>query len=226
MLVRQPIYRACNVPSLFFLASLPKHRGRGWKSRNGNIRSGCAGCRSLMKGELPRIAANSGAIRRLKTGETVIELAEITALVEEIRGCTFASLDAETAPSPGVTKIVTGESVLLFNCGYSGYEAMVKRRLLAIGKEPGNFSLGDLPWGTRLGSSPLIEHKGRYYLQAVKLRDGDARCFIGSNEIDCALLPKKRTNQGLIDEVQVRAYSLDSITRLTLLKTTLGVNFE
>lgn len=152
-----------------------------------------------------------------------MELFPLQNLLDKIEGCTFATLDTVTVPSPGITKRTTGERVILFtNKLSSGYENMVKRRLLEAGKNPDNFVLGDLPWGTRLPNSPLIENKGKYYLQCIRLVDGQSRYFIGKREVENPrglMLRSRRTNQGLSkdDEVEVCCYRLDHIERIVLM---------
>lgn len=149
-----------------------------------------------------------------------MEIVEVINLLATIQGCTFAALDAETRPVPGVKKITTGERVLLFtNKNCSGYENMVKRRLREAGKNPDNFVLSDLPWGERVKGTPLIEHNGKYYLQCICLDPGQSEYFIANRKVDPEYLnlPKKRPNQGLGDNsVYVHTYALESITRLSV----------
>lgn len=152
-----------------------------------------------------------------------MELFPLQNLLDKIQGCTFATLDTITEPSNGITKMTQGERVILFtNKKSSGYDNMVRRRLEAAGKNPDNFVLGDLPWGTRLPNSPLIEHKGKYYLQCVRLADGQSKYFIGSREVRDPSglgLRSRGTNQGLpkADEVEVCCYRLDRIQRIALM---------
>lgn len=145
-------------------------------------------------------------------------------LLSQINGCTFASIDAETEVSPGVKKVVSGRRVILFTNKLSnGYENMVKRRLIEAGKNPENFVLHDLPWGTRVPETPLIEHKDKVYLQCIELSEGTARYYIAVTgvEVDPAQLnlKERHSNQGLPpgEEVNVRAYDLNSITRIALM---------
>lgn len=152
-----------------------------------------------------------------------MELNQVLGLLSEIHGCTFASLDAETKPSPGFRKTVEGENVLLFtNKNSSGYENMVRRRLKAAGLDPDSFRLGPLPWGTRLPDTPIIEHKREYYIQTICVRPGKVRAFIGLREVDPADLPwlkgHENSGQGLPkgDQVVVKTYALRSIKTLTL----------
>lgn len=152
-----------------------------------------------------------------------MELFPLQNLLDKIEGCTFATLDTVTIPSPGITKRTTGERVILFtNKHCSGYENMVKRRLQEAGKNPDNFVLGDLPWGVRVPNSPLIENKGKFYLQCIRLADGQSRYFIGNREVkdpSGLMLRGRRTNQGLPkdDEVEVCCYRLDHIDRIVLM---------
>lgn len=159
-----------------------------------------------------------------------MERAELEDLLSQVRGCTFASIDSETEPSPGILKVTSQTRVLLFtNKNISGYDAMIKRRLVEAGKNPDNFVIGDLPWGERVKNSPLIEHKGKTYLQCVELAEGQKHYYLKANgkEVDEAdlNLRSRRTNQGLApaDEVIVRTYNLDNITRISLMGVVLKV---
>lgn len=152
-----------------------------------------------------------------------MELFPLQNLLDKIQGCTFATLDTETEPSKGIKKINKGERVILFtNKRTSGYDNRVRRRLIEAGKNPANFVLGDLPWGRRLPNSPLIENKGKYYLQCIRLADGVSTYYIGDREISepAGLMLRKRwTNQGLpeSEQVEVCAYKLESIQRIALM---------
>lgn len=157
-----------------------------------------------------------------------MEAVDVINLLSRIQGCTFASLDAQTLPTPGVRKVTTGESVILFtNRKDSGYKRMVERRLIEAGKDPKNFVLGDLAWGSRIPHTPLIEHKGSLYLQTILLRPGKSEYFLsGMNKpVDPKhlFLKERRTNQGLppSEEVIVNTYKLSNIIRLTVLGETM-----
>lgn len=153
-------------------------------------------------------------------------IAELKALLEKVKGCTFASLDTETQPSSGIRKLTVSESILLFNSKVSGYENMVRRRLEALGKNPDNFVLQDLPWGQRMEGWPgcIIQHRDGLHLQTIVMRHGTSEVFIGDKkvppeEVQFLLPSKKPSNQGLPDEkaVIVRTYSLKSITAIRLM---------
>lgn len=150
-------------------------------------------------------------------------------LLREIRGCSFATIDAENPVTdyPGVVHVVTGKRVLMFtNKHCSGYEQMVKRRLEAAGKNPRNFVLGDLPWGKRIPETPLIEHNGKTYLQVIELAEGVSKYLMDGKEFtpeQLQMKPRRHYGQSLpkADEVQVRCYNLDNIKRIALAGETL-----
>lgn len=143
-------------------------------------------------------------------------------LVEKINGCTFATIDALTEPAAGVCKQVTGERVIIYRTnGRSGYEAKVKRALLAAGKNPDWFTVGPLPWGTRLGNLPILEHKGRHYLQTILLARGQERHFLKGTNIevnprDFGIPPRHG-----VEGVFIQTYLLDNLERITLMGATL-----
>jgi hypothetical protein len=145
-------------------------------------------------------------------------------LLQQIKGCTFASIDAETTPTPGYTKFTERLSVILFtNSNFSGYEAMLHRRLLAAGKNPQDFSLGDLPWGTRVPNSPLVENKGKTYLQCIVISPGVERIVnnITQNEVTAKDLGLREHHKqyGLTDasKIVVKCYDIENITRIALM---------
>lgn len=155
-------------------------------------------------------------------------------LLNEIDGCTFATLDAETEPSRGILKVETGKRIILFtNKKSSGYENMVRRRLIEAGKDPDSFTSGDLPWGTAVPNSPLVEHNDKVYLKVIELAEGRSRYFLKrtmaeANPADLGL-PKARPYQGGLPEgekVICRCYNLDHITRIVLMNETLLADGE
>lgn len=176
-----------------------------------------------------------------------MQVVQILDLLNRIQGCTFAGLDCVTKvtlkggkknPMQGrVTKRCMGNRVMLFtNKQSNGYENMVRRRLEAEGKNPESFELGPLQWGKRLPNSPIIEHKGKYYLQVIFLGAGKPEYFLDGKPIekeDIVGLPEVKEGsgrQGLEDEhkVVVRTYAMDSIQSIRLFKEQRGdiVEFE
>lgn len=151
-----------------------------------------------------------------------MQLDDVLTFLSDINGSAFVSLSAVTYPARGIRKTTTETVLVIQSAGTSGYEAMVRRRLLEAGKNPDNFVLSDLPWGERLEEgSPIIVLRDKYYLQTIFLSHGEYHYFIGETEVDPKdlALPSRRTNQGLArgDEVLVKTYALDSIVELRLL---------
>lgn len=150
------------------------------------------------------------------------ETAAIVAL-QQIQGASFASVDTETHPKPGIKKVVKNQQVLLF--GKSGqYEAMVKRRLAEVGKNPDNFVASDLPWGSHVGDSPLVTHKDRLYVQCVIIQPGGVKYYRETPFGDREVNPKdynikdRVSSQGLPEgqEVVVATYNIENIKRITV----------
>lgn len=158
-----------------------------------------------------------------------MDLNLILPMVQKIHGCTFANIDALTEPKPGVSCRTTGERVIIFRTnGASGFEGMVKRKLIAAGKNPDLFKVGPLPWGTRVGDLPIIENHGKHYLQTILLAEGKSEHFLPiTGDIvdpkDFGIRPRFPGNQGLppSDAVIMHTYKLDSIHRLVMFGETL-----
>ena len=166
-------------------------------------------------------------------------------ILENVKGASFVGLSTETNvslkggkknPLQGkVTKKNTGANIMVFqNKFVNGYEEMVRRRLQKEGKDPDNFTLGKLPWGTRIEGTPFIEHKGDHYLQAVFLRSGKSEYFVDGvltdpKEIEGLELDKsvpvtedvegkeKAIAQGgLENQVIIRTINLKNITKVVV----------
>ncbi len=165
-----------------------------------------------------------------------MKLAQIHTVLDSINGMTFAGMDTITEvklkggkknPMLGrVTKHTVGNHVMLFtNKKNNAYAAMVKRRLEAEGKDPNSFTLGELAWGTRVPESPLIEHKGKFYIQTIFIRGGKSTYYLDNTVIEKDLIEgfddKEVTSgrQGLEDEntVVVRTFALDSIREIRIM---------
>jgi hypothetical protein len=169
---------------------------------------------------------------------------DLKALVETVKGTTFAGLDTLTSvslkggkknPMQGrVTKRTTNANIMLFsNSTVNGYEAMVKRRMLKEGKDPDTFQVKPRAWGQRVGNSPFIEHNGKYYLECIFVSGGKSEYFLDGQPIEKENIegleePKEKTeettvdenkpfrNEDLEDKVIIRTFSLDSIERITV----------
>lgn len=149
---------------------------------------------------------------------------------KSLAGGTFVGMDTLTSvtltggkknPQQGrVTKRMTGATVMCFsNTNGSAYDAMVKRRLEAEGKDPATFELSPRAWGTRIAGTPFVEHKGAYYLEVIFLRTGAVQYLLDGKEVDISEiegLPEKREGEqgGLENKVVIRTFALDSIVAL------------
>ena len=149
---------------------------------------------------------------------------QIDAIISRISGCTFASVDSETKTN-GLRKVTTNERVILFSTkAGSGYERMVKRRLVEANKDPESFVVGDLPWGERIPGTPLIKHKGFVYLQMIIMAPGLSKYFLGTKEIPDHMLKsfgvrERLLSQGLAPDRQVKVHcvAIENITGIRLL---------
>lgn len=157
---------------------------------------------------------------------TLDEILDVTSLIPVVAE---AVIDTTTFPCKGMTKIMTGERVLIWaNLGYSGYEQEVKKRLTEADKSPDGFEVGPLPWGERIGNTAIIRHGDNHYLQCLSLRDGTIKALIGKIEIDPNEIPdlflrdkheiRAGIRQGLDPKnaVVIRTYNINNINRLVL----------
>ena len=167
-----------------------------------------------------------------------MKLEQIEELLSSFQGSTFCSLDTITnvALKGGkknemqgrVTKRTSNNQVMLFtNEKSNGYENMVKRRLVAEGKDPDSFTVGPLPWGERVPNTPLIKHKDRYYIQMIFNKAGNSNYFLDNKAIDkseiTGLEEKTDTGKQGLEEgngVVLRTVALDSIIEIRLLGET------
>jgi len=150
--------------------------------------------------------------------------------VANINGASFVGLDTHTDvvltggqknPMQGrVTKRMVGAVVMSFqNKNFSAYEAMVKRRLVAENKAPEDFVLGQRAWGVRVPNMPIVEHKGKYYLEVIFVTSGAVTYFLDGQYIAQAdiigLKPAAAGEQGgLENKVILRTFAADSIDEL------------
>jgi hypothetical protein len=165
-----------------------------------------------------------------------MKYAQLINAVANINGASFVGLDTHTdVPLTGgkknpmqgrVTKRMLGATVMSFqNKNFSAYEAMVQRRLVAEGKDPEAFVLGERAWGTRIPNMPIVEHfKGdetKYYLEVIFLTPGVVSYYLDGAPIkreDIIGLPAPAAGEqgGLENKVIIRTFAADSITELRI----------
>ena len=107
---------------------------------------------------------------------------------------------------------------------------MVKRRLEKEGIDPDNFKLGKRPWGKRLENLPIIEHKGKYYLEVifnqppcveyVYMENGYGKPISKKDIIGLPEKKKEGKQGGLSEEnkVIIRTYNIDNILEIHINK--------
>lgn len=167
-----------------------------------------------------------------------MQLATVEQALQNVSGGSFVGIDTLTDvkltggkknPHQGrVTKSMTGAQVMVFqNKNINGYEAMIRRRLEAEGKDPATFVLGERAWGQRLPNSPIVVHKKedgtRYYLEVIFLRAGEVEYLLDGKPIAANAIQglpvvdrDPKAQGGLDNQVVIRSFGLDSITRLRI----------
>jgi len=158
--------------------------------------------------------------------------------VSGINGASFISVDLNTEPKLAkrnnphfgrVTKVTKKMNVMVFqNKNVNGYSNMVKRRLLQEGKDPDTFELKPRRWGERISGTPLVEHKGQYYLEIIALNSGKTTYYLDNEEIkkdEIIGLSKSSEGEqgGLEKKVIIRTPKIASITHITINKQSFEV---
>lgn len=154
--------------------------------------------------------------------------------IDTIKGSSFISLDTVTDvkltggkknPLQGrVQKKTSGANVMVFNdTEQNGYENMIKRRMEAEGKDSSTFTLGKRAWGQRIDQSPFIDHNGKKYLECIFMSPGKSVYLVDGVETpkdDIEGIPVHKENPdsqgGIENKVNIRAFSLDSISAIRI----------
>lgn len=157
---------------------------------------------------------------------------------KDTHGTAFIGLDTTSSvvlkggkknPLQGrVEKRVIGSNVMVAFGEGSVYEGVVKRRMIAEGKDPSTFELKPRKWGIRIDGTPYIEHGDKNYLECIFIKAGEVSYLVDGVETNPADIeglelkadkedeePKEDTTQGGIEnKVIIRTYSVDSIDRI------------
>lgn len=181
----------------------------------------CTVSKQLKENKMTTIAKDTPVIT------TGVSLEEI---FQNVNGAAFIGVDTLTEvkltggksnPFQGrVTKASTGNSVQVFtNKNSNAYENMVKRRLVAEGKDPEDFKLGVRTWGTRIINTPCVEHNGELYLEVIFLKAGTSTIMVDglpySKEIPGMPVGKESNGQGGLDaQVVIRTFKASSVKRV------------
>lgn len=159
-----------------------------------------------------------------------MKLETAQAAFDTLEGGTFVGMDTVTdvkltggkknAQQGRVTKQMTGAQVMCFtNSKTNAYDAMVRRRLEAEGKDPDSFELGPRAWGQRIVGTPFVEHNGKHYLEVIFLKSGAVQYLLDGQPVDETAiegLPDRKEGEqaGLENKVVIRTFALDSIVEL------------
>lgn len=166
-----------------------------------------------------------------KTAPVITQGVSLQEIFNNVGGAKFIGIDTLTDvkltggkanPFQGrVTKASTGNSVQVFtNKKSNAYENMVKRRLIAEGKDPEDFKLSPRTWGERIPNTPFVMHKGELYLEVIFLKSGETTIMVDglpyTKEIPGMPVDKEPTGQGGLTENQViiRTFKASSIKRV------------
>ncbi len=165
-----------------------------------------------------------------------MQYSQVLNAVANVNGASFIGLDTLTTPKLAggkknlqqgrVQKRMTGANVMSFqNKTTNGYENMVKRRLVAEGKNPDDFVLGERAWGQRVPNMPIVEHTKdgivNYYLEVIFLTSGESEYLLDGVVVPATAiqgLPEASDSGqgGLDNKVIVRTFAIDSITELRI----------
>jgi hypothetical protein len=143
----------------------------------------------------------------------------------KMKGSTIVTLHTDTKPA----MIVTGNPYVAARkrSTVNGvinwiYETVVNRQRIKEELEP-NFKAFPRKWGQRIKGTPLVEHKGNFYLE-MKVEKSHAHYYIGTEPLESNLVipflrPLGKSRQGVEKEIILRDYALESIKGITYAKT-------
>lgn len=154
-------------------------------------------------------------------------------ILKEVNGASFISIDTLTKPvllggrknpmQGRITKMMAGASVMVFqNKRVNGYEAMVHRRLIQEGKDPVSFELGPRAWGERVEHMPVVEHKGKLYLEVIFLTPGTVQYFLDGVPIEREAIEGLNDDKpegeqgGLKNKVIIRTFAFENLVSMTI----------
>lgn len=152
---------------------------------------------------------------------------QLQVLLRDIKGAQPATIVAVTTPTmtktdnPYMGRVNKMQMTNIFINFI--YENSVNRQRLREDETP-DFVAHPRKWGQRITGTPLVEHKGKFYLEAKVEKVFDSVYYIDGAQADTKLLtpflPTKHSNadhQGVEKEIIVRDYSLDNIREIKML---------
>jgi hypothetical protein len=153
---------------------------------------------------------------------------------KQVNGTTFIGIDTVTVekltggknnPMQGlVQKTNLSSNVMVFqNKSQSAYGAKVQRHLEKCGKAASDFVLSPRTWGERIEGTPIITHKGTFYLEVIFIKSGAVSYTlegtpIAKEDIEGIKVSTGGAQGGLEDseKVIIRTYKFDSIVSFRL----------
>mgnify|MGYP003654827624 CR=1 FL=1 len=178
-----------------------------------------------MKNEVKRISQEqfialiNGSSDVTINGNTFINIETMTAVSDLIK--------PKSNPFNGAMKMNISNVQIFQNKNGSSYEAKVKRELSKEGKDAEAFKLQPRVWGERIKNTPLVTHKGEFYLEVMfHNKVGKTKYLHEGKEISPKTIkPHRRAKKegsqgGLSDEnkVTIRSYKVASIQSITIAK--------
>jgi hypothetical protein len=146
---------------------------------------------------------------------------QLVEMLVKNKGAKIVTLYTETEPKMrkannpylGVVKKSRINGVVNFN-----YENSVNRQRVREDSVP-DFKAEERKWGKKINGTPVVEHKGKYYLEVKVERTLDSKYELNGQEIDSKLLApffykKSVSRQEVENEVVLRDFSLDNLKAL------------
>lgn len=146
-----------------------------------------------------------------------ILVSQLVELLLASKGAKILTLETETQPKMrktgnpflGAVKVAQVNCVVNFN-----YANSVNKQRVREDKEA-DFEAEPRKWGERIQGTPIVEHKGQYYLEA-KIENSKSKFILNGQEIpedqiQPYLYSSKSSRQGVEKEVKLRDFKLDSV---------------
>lgn len=147
---------------------------------------------------------------------------ELIDLLSKVKGTTFVSIETTTVPKlksgnpfSNLKKVSKVSGAIGFN-----YQNSVNNALTKEDKEK-DFEAKPRKWGEKVVGTPLVKHKDKFYLE-MKAQNGQSDYFNDQGRVSKEDIKPweyaKSSRQGLENEVIVRDFSIDNISRVKINK--------
>lgn len=147
---------------------------------------------------------------------------ELIDLLSKVKGTTFVSIETTTVPKlksgnpfSNLKKVSKVSGAIGFN-----YQNSVNNALAKEDKES-DFESKPRKWGEKIAGTPLVKHKDKFYLE-MKAQNGQSDYFNDQGRVSKEDIKPweyaKSSRQGLENEVIIRDFSIDNISRVKINK--------